>query len=30
LSPRLLHAQIEVFAKAIHAIDAMSAVQLRA
>jgi len=30
LSPRLLHAQIQVFAKAIHAVDAMSREQLRA
>jgi len=30
LSPGLLHAQIQVFAKAIHAIDAMSREQLRA
>jgi hypothetical protein len=29
LSPRLMHAQIEVFAKTIHTIDAMSAAELK-
>jgi len=29
LSPRLMHAQIEVFAKTVHAIDAMSAADLK-
>jgi hypothetical protein len=29
LSPELLHSQIEVFAKALHAMDAMSAAQLK-